>query len=128
MSDELPKGWASARLTEIVAAKKGKKPTVLRDDPADGFVPYLDIRAIEKNKVRQFAEVKSSRLAAKEDLFVVWDGERSGWVGGGITGAIGSTIMALTAQEVESRYLRHFIASQFQTLNNNTRGNRHSSR
>ena len=99
-----------------------KKPAVLRDSPADGFVPYLDIHAIEKNVVRQFAEVKSSRLAAKDDLFVVWDGARSGWIGGGITGAIGSTIMALTSQQAESRYVLHFIASQFQTLNNNTRG------
>ncbi|MCU0782754.1 MAG: restriction endonuclease subunit S [Verrucomicrobia bacterium] len=122
MSDELPNRWAFARLQEVVAAKKGKKPAVLRDSPADGFVPYLDIHAIEKKAVRQFAEVKSSRLAAKDDLFVVWDGARSGWIGGGITGAIGSTIMALTARQVESSYLRHFIASQFQTLNNNTRG------
>ncbi|HEU0038802.1 MAG TPA: restriction endonuclease subunit S, partial [Verrucomicrobiae bacterium] len=122
MSDELPNGWNSAPLEAVVVAKKGKKPAVLRDSPADGFVPYLDIHAIEKSVVRQFAEVKSSRLAAKDDLFVVWDGARSGWVGGGITGAIGSTIMALTAQQVESSYVRHFIASQFQTLNNNTRG------
>ena len=122
MSDELPKAWTSARLEEIVTAKKGKKPAVLRDSPADGFVPYLDIHAIEKSVIRQFAEAKSSRLAAKDDLFVVWDGARSGWVGGGITGAVGSTIMALTAQQVESSYVRHFIASQFQTLNNNTRG------
>src|ERR1700738_3423062 len=122
MSNELPQGWVSARLEEIVTAKKGKKPAVLRDSPADGFVPYLDIHAIEKNKIRQFAEVKSSRLAARDDLFVVWDGARSGWIGGGITGAIGSTIMALTGQQVESRYVRHFIASQFHTLNNNTRG------
>ena len=60
MSDELPKGWASARLEEIVTKKKGKKPAILRDTPAEGFVPYLDIRAIEKNVVREYAEVKSS--------------------------------------------------------------------
>jgi restriction endonuclease S subunit len=36
--------------------------------------------------------------------------------------AIGSTIVALTAQQAESSYVRHFIASQFQMLNNNTRG------
>ena len=122
MSDELPKGWASARLEEIVTKKKGKKPAILRDTPAEGFVPYLDIHAIEKNVVREYAEVKSSKIASKDDLFVVWDGARSGWVGGGITGAIGSTIMALTAQTVESVYVRQFIASQFKNLNTNTRG------
>ena len=122
MNDELPQGWASARLEEIVTKKKGKKPAILRDTPAEGFVPYLDIHAIEKNVVREFAEVKSSRIASKDDLFVVWDGARSGWIGGGITGAIGSTIMALTARTVESAYVRYFIAGQFQNLNTNTRG------
>ena len=122
MSADLPQGWASARLEEIVIRQKGKKPAVLRDSPADGFAPYLDIHAIEKNEVRQFAEVTSSKLATKDDLFVVWDGARSGWVGGGIAGAIGSTIMALTPQGVESTYLQRFIASQFRTLNTNTRG------
>lgn len=122
MSDELPKGWASARLEEIVTKKKGKKPAILRDTPAEGFVPYLDIHAIEKSVVREYAEVKSSKIASKDDLFVVWDGARSGWVGGGITGAIGSTIMALTVQTVESAYVRRFIAGQFQNLNTNTRG------
>jgi type I restriction enzyme S subunit len=122
MSDELPQGWASARLEEIVTKKKGKKPAVLRDTPAEGFIPYLDIRAIEKNVIREYAEVKSSKIASKDDLFVVWDGARSGWVGGGITGAIGSTIMALTVQTVESAYVRRFIAGQFQNLNTNTRG------
>ena len=122
MSDELPKGWASTRLEEIVTKKKGKKPAILRDTPAEGYVPYLDIHAIEKNVVREYAEVKSSKIASKDDLFVVWDGARSGWVGGGITGAIGSTIMALTAQTVESAYVRQFIASQFKNLNTNTRG------
>ena len=121
-NDELPNGWVAAKLAEIATAKKGKKPAVLRDTPAKGFVPYLDIHAIEKNVIRQYAEVKSSKLAAENDLFVVWDGARSGWIGGGITGAIGSTIMALTAKQVESSYLRHFIAGQFKTLNTNTRG------
>jgi type I restriction enzyme S subunit len=122
MNNGLPEGWATARLAEVVTARKGKKPGVLRDTPSKGFVPYLDIHAIEKKVVRQFAEIESSNIAAKDDLFVVWDGARSGWTGGGITGAIGSTIMALTARQMESCYLRHFIASKFQTLNTNTRG------
>lgn len=122
MSYELPEGWNSVKLKELVSAQKGKKPSVLCESPMAGFVPYLDIHAIEKNKVRQFAEIKSSRLATKNDLFVVWDGARSGWVGSGISGAVGSTIMALTPQHVVSDYLRHFIAGQFQTINTNTKG------
>ena len=68
MNDELPQGWATARLEEVVTKQKGKKPAVLRDTPAAGFLPYLDIRAIEKNHIREFAEVKSSKIATKDDL------------------------------------------------------------
>jgi len=122
VSDKLQNGWVATRLAEVVSAQKGKKPKVLRTSPAGNFVPYLDIHAIEKGEVRQFAEKISSKVATKNDLFVVWDGARSGWVGTGITGAIGSTIMALTPKMVESNYLRYFLTSQFQTINSNTRG------
>lgn len=122
MKNRFPPDWTSTTLSELVAAKKGKKPAVLRKNPAVGFVPYLDIKAIEKKEVRQFAEVKSSRLASEKDLFVVWDGARSGWIGTGMAGAIGSTIMALTPRQGNPEYLRYFIASHFQTINTRTRG------
>lgn len=122
MSHPLPTGWASAPLDALVTAQKGKKPDTLRRDQAPGFVPYLDIHAIEQREVRQFADVASSRLARESDLLVVWDGARSGWVGSGACGAIGSTIMALTSCGAEPLYLLHFITSQFDSVNTNTRG------
>ncbi len=122
MSDTLLEGWASEKLHALVVPRKGKKPDVLRRDAASGFVPYLDIHAIEQREVRQFADVASSRLACESDLLMVWDGARSGWVGTGASGAIGSTIMALTSSGVEPLYLRHFIAGQFAAINGNTRG------
>lgn len=122
MTGGLPKGWDSISLAKTVIPQKGKKPTVLRDRPENGFVPYLDIYAIERNEIRRYAEVKSSKLSKNGDLYVVWDGARSGWVGGGVTGAIGSTIMAITPLCVDSNFLKHFIASHFHTLNSNTRG------
>jgi len=122
MSDALPAGWASTPLDALVTSQKGKKPDSLRRDATKDFVPYLDIHAIEQREVRQFADVASSRLACETDLLVVWDGARSGWVGSGASGAVGSTIMALTSRGVEPLYLRHFIAGQFGAINSNTRG------
>ncbi len=119
---ELPKGWVSTRLDEIVIKKKGKKPKQQRDTIVEGFVPYLDIFAIEKGVARQYAEISSSRLTDENDIYVVWDGARSGWIGKGQVGAIGSTIMALTPKEVDTDYLRFFLTSQFDTINSNTRG------
>lgn len=119
---ESPEGWTTTRLAEIVATRKGKKPDVLRQDKAGGFIPYLDIQAIENNCIRQYADVESSRLGKTDDLFVVWDGARSGWVGLGQEGAIGSTIMALESLVGESRYLYYFIKTSFDYINSNARG------
>ncbi|MGD1045342.1 MAG: restriction endonuclease subunit S [Bacteroidota bacterium] len=122
MMDALPIGWVNEKLLEIATSKKGKKPEVLRNDPAKGFVPYLDIHAIEKKEIRQYADVKSSRISDKNDLLVVWDGARSGWIGRGAVGAIGSTIAALKSDVVLPDYLYYFIKSRFKTINSNTRG------
>lgn len=122
MIEELPSGWIIASLRELVIPKKGKKPNSLINTLAKGYVPYLDIYAIEKGTPRQFADVLSSRLANEGDLFVVWDGARSGWVGTGTSGAIGSTIMGLTPKLLNPEYLRYYLASQFHAINTNTRG------
>lgn len=122
MSRQLPKGWATVRLGEIVTARKGKKPYAVRSTPDNGFVPYLDIQAIEKGEISTYAEAASSRLATPEDVLVVWDGARSGWVGLGREGAIGSTIMALQPKVGDRNYLYRWLQSQFQQINTNTRG------
>jgi type I restriction enzyme S subunit len=119
---EVPAGWTTAPLSELVSFRKGKKPDSIRSDEASGFVPYLDIHAIEKGVTRQYAEAESARIGTKEDVFVVWDGARSGWVGLGREGAIGSTIMALRPLAGEQRWLYHFLQTQFDTINGNTRG------
>lgn len=119
---DLPKGWKEIQLQKIVKTRKGKKPNVLQVTQADGLIPYLDIHAIEKNVSRQFADVQTSRIGTKGDIFIVWDGARSGWVGLGKDGAIGSTITALETLEADQHYLFYFLKSQFDYINSNTRG------
>jgi type I restriction enzyme S subunit len=122
MSDELPQGWESVRLAELVVERKGKKPAAEKTSPNNGFVPYLDIQAIEKGIVNSYAEIASSRLGTADDIFVVWDGARSGWAGLGREGAIGSTIMALQPKAGDRNYIYRWVQSQFQHINTNTRG------
>jgi type I restriction enzyme S subunit len=122
MSDELPNGWVGVRLEDLVSSRKGKKPDVAKDAPTDGFVAYLDIQAIETGKVSSYAEAASSRLATADDLLVVWDGARSGWVGLGRPGAIGSTIAALLPKVGSRLFLYRWLQSQFKSINTNTRG------
>jgi len=122
MTDALPQGWTSICLAELVSARKGKKPGATKPGPSRGFVPYLDIRAIERDEISSYAEAASSRLGSIDDIFVVWDGARSGWVGLGREGAIGSTIMALMPVAGNRSYIYRWLQSQFEQINTNTRG------
>src|SRR3972149_10243715 len=105
---ELPKGWAIVPLKEIAISIKGKKPKILTDVKTNGTVPYIDIKAFEKGEIRQYADINSSNIACKEDVLVVWDGARSGLVGIGQEGAIGSTILAIRPFEIMPEFLFRF--------------------
>ncbi len=120
--NNLPKGWTSCKLEEIVAYKKGTKPKILVEEKKKDFVPYIDIRAFEKNEIRQFADIASSKISSKKDVLVVWDGARCGLVGKGKDGAIGSTIMCLTPKCVSSEYIYFFLKTQYDEINSNHKG------
>jgi len=118
----MPDNWQEVRLKEIVFSRKGKKPNQLYQEPVADSVPYIDIRAFEKGEIRRYGDRKSSNIAGENEVLVVWDGARSGLVGMGKKGAIGSTIMALTPILIEPKYLFRFLQTQFELINSNPRG------
>src|SRR6266542_1699302 len=122
MNNGLPEGWSSIPLEDLVSARKGKKPRAEKDSASKGFIPYLNIQAIEKGEVSSYAEAASSRLGTADDVLVVWDGARSGWPGLGREGAISSTIMALQPKAGDRTYLYRWLQTQFEHVNSNTRG------
>src|SRR5690606_28572565 len=109
MGKELPKNWALPKLKQIVKYQKGKKPKILNEEEFDGSVPYLDIKAFEKDEVRRYADVKSSTLIEKDEIGIVWDGARSGWVSKNKAGAVGSTIAILKPVGVNPELLYRFL-------------------
>mgnify|MGYP001620080045 CR=1 FL=1 len=121
MSD-LPKGWDIVPLKEIAISIKGKKPKILSGVKTNGSVPYIDIKAFEKGEIRQYADINSSNIAGKEDVLVVWDGARSGLVGIGQEGAIGSTILAIKPFCISPQYLYQFLQTKYEYINTNHRG------
>lgn len=122
MPARLPNSWKRSRLEDLVLFQKGRKPEKLSISPTEDSIPYLDIRAIEKNEIRNYADRESSVPAKENDLLIVWDGARSGWVGTLASGAVGSTIMKIVPVLVDSKYLYHFIRSNFGLLNTATKG------
>lgn len=121
MENNLPVGWESAKLSHIVEYKKGKKPKRLESEPFQDSLTYLDIRAIEKNVSEIFADPGSSTISDTNELVIVWDGARAGWVGLSRVGAVGSTLMALRPK-IDKLFLYRFLQSQFDYLHSNHRG------
>ena len=122
MGNELPKGWKIQLLKEIVTPKKGKKPQRLSELAFDNSIPYMDIKALEKDVIEQYADCESSKSFSSGDIAVVWDGARCGWAAKAKEGAIGSTICALTPLDIESNYLYYFLLSKYSLVNTKGRG------
>ena len=110
MTDELPQGWTTIPLREVVVARKGKKPKVLHEIEAPKRVPYLLIDQMEGRPPRYFTDDPKVTVASKHDVLVVWDGS-IGKCATGLEGAVGSTIVALKPMGVASGFLEAFQPS-----------------
>ncbi|MGN7811614.1 restriction endonuclease subunit S [Flavobacterium sp. 22076] len=110
-------------LKQIIITQKGIKPSVLSKDIFEGSVPYLDINALETGMIREYTYKELGNIGDEQDIFVVWDGSRSGLCFNGVFGAIGSTIMRITPIGFLQKYLYYFIKSNFVYINGNTKGN-----
>ncbi len=121
MRTELPCGWTSERLREIVVSRKGKKPTTVYKQGAADRVPYILIDEMEGKPIRNYTDDAKVPLASKEDVLIVWDGS-IGKCARGLEGAIGSTIVALTPIGIDSNYLESFIKFSRPLLLQTSRG------
>ena len=122
--NELPNNWQLLKLKAVVQHKKGKKPKILSETQDNNFLPYVDIKAFEKRIIQKYAHETDGVLAEPEDTLMVWDGARSGLVGKGLRGVIGSTLSRLTpkSDNIERDYLHYYFVSQFSFINTNTKG------
>jgi type I restriction enzyme, S subunit len=121
MENSLPKGWAHVNLSLLVDYKKGKKPKRMENAPFKNSLAYLDIKAIEKKVDTIFVDAETSNATDEDQLVIVWDGARAGWVGKSRRGAVGSTLMALKPK-IDRDYLFRFLQTQFDYLQDNHRG------
>ena len=120
--NKLPMSWCAIPLGQEVEFKKGKKPEFLHGMPNEDLVPYVDIKAFEKGNIRQYADQSSGVIAEANDTLMVWDGARSGLVGNGIAGVIGSTLMRIRPKSSNRNYLHKFLKYKFNQINSNTKG------
>lgn len=119
---KIPSHWLTAPISLLTILRKGKKPEKLSFKKFSDSLPYLDISAIEKGIINQYADSYSTLLATTDDLFIVADGSRSGFVGKGIAGAVGSTLLCITPLGIDTLYLYYFLKLKYEVLNKNTTG------
>jgi len=115
--------WKFDKIKNVVDYNRGKKPKDLHPQQNPTDLPYIDIKAFEKNIFKKFANPNNGVICDENNVLVVWDGSRSGLVGIGVHGLIGSTIISLKPRKnIIKKFLYYFLKSKFELLNKNTSG------
>lgn len=115
--------YPTYKLSEIARSTKGKKPKSVSKEKTDGFeIPYVDIKAFEKGIVDNYTDGENCTFCKPDDVLIVWDGARCGFVGRGVEGAIGSTLAKISSDKYTNVFLFYFLQSKYKVLNSNPRG------
>ena len=123
MHIEIPKDWKWVKVGEYVISVKGKKPKrVSITKTKECSIPYVNIKAFEKNIIDEFTDGVGCALCDDGDFLMVWDGSRSGYVGKAIKGALGSTLVKLNFPDMYNNYAYYFLQSKYLDINTRAKG------
>ena len=118
-----PESWEVVKLGSFVESEKGKKPkNQVNQQSSSCSLPYVDIQAFEKGIITSWTDGEGCRMCHESDLLIVWDGSRSGLVGKGMKGALGSTLVRVNFPSMENQYAFYFLQSIYQQINSRTKG------
>jgi type I restriction enzyme S subunit len=123
LKDILPKSWEVERLGDFVITEKGKKPKNISNEYNDiCHLPYVNIKAFEKNIIDEYTDGLGCVLCEKGDFVMVWDGSRSGYVGKATKGALGSTLVRIKFPGIYLDYAYYFLQSKYLEINTRAKG------
>lgn len=114
------------KLGDVVFLRKGKKAELVAND-TQRSQRYIQIDDLRNDDNLKFTNSDKMTEVTPEDVLIAWDGANAGTVGYGLTGAIGSTITALTKADsysdvVISEFLGMFLESKSQFLRDRATG------
>ena len=111
------------KIKELITINKGKKPKIISPEPQNSFLPYVDIKAFEKNIIDNYTDGEKCLPCEDGDLLIVCDGSRSGLVGRAVKGYVGSTLARIDIDKsVLPEYIYHFIQGKYIQLNTSIKG------
>lgn len=115
--------WETVKLGEFATHEKGKKPKNQQTEKDKIFeYPYVNIAAFEKGIIETYTDGEKCNFCYEDDFLMVWDGSRSGLVGKGINGALGSTLVRINFPGIENDYAYYFLSSKYQEINTRGKG------
>lgn len=118
-----PETWEVVRLGSFVESEKGKKPKKqVRERSSSYAMPYINIQAFEEGVIDSWTDGEGCRICHDSDFLMVWDGSRSGLVGKGMKGALGSTLVRINFPSIENQYAFYFLQSKYEQINSRTKG------
>jgi type I restriction enzyme, S subunit len=119
----LPSSWELVRLGDFVNSEKGKKPKrENRVKTSTHYLPYIDIEAFESGVLKSWTDGENCKICNENDFLMVWDGSRSGLVGKGLQGALGSTLVKISFPQIYNNYAYYFLKSKFLEINTRAKG------
>lgn len=119
----VPDTWCVERLGDFVISEKGKKPkNISKVKTKTHQLPYVNIRAFEKNIVDEYTDGVGCVLCEENDFLMVWDGSRSGYIGKAIKGALGSTLVKINFPGIVNDYAYYFLLSKYLQINTRAKG------
>lgn len=106
--------WGLARLDEVAAVSKGRL-LATSSARSESSVRYLGAADLEGGASGVYASARNAVISDYGDVLMLWDGERSGLVGYGLSGAVGSTVARIRPRgaRIVSKYLYHQLRSRF---------------
>jgi len=120
---KVPSSWELVKLGDFVQSQKGKKPKNEAKTASSSYpIPYVDIQAFEEKIVRTWTDGVGCHPCYESDFLMVWDGSRSGLVGKGVNGALGSTLVRVNFPLMVNDYAYYFLQSKYQQINTRAKG------
>ncbi|WP_437558479.1 restriction endonuclease subunit S [Acidithiobacillus sulfuriphilus] len=107
--------WVAQPLGCLAAFQKGRKVET-SEHPREGFAPYLGASAIS-GVIEEYGDTRTGVMSSLGDVLMLWDGERSGFVGKAQSGVISSTVARLSPEtDIEGEYLYYALDSKFEWI------------
>lgn len=107
--------WEETTLAEFTSIQKGKI-SEQSESSKDGYLPIINTDFLRGN-IKVWGKINGSVTCEKDDLLILWDGERSGLCATGNKGVVGSTFAKIKVNDsLFPEYLFRFIDFNFEWI------------